>query len=232
MNHEPADLTLTHPPAPDAAAPAAPASAAAAAPALDGAGAAKVVGDAGLAAAIDRASDVARDLSAAERPAKRQRGQRGPDVKPRAPRGSKSVGAVAELAPAMGQVSFEGAAPEPVLPPVPSFDEEMAEAVVENTLGLLNDGAAMLVESYGLRQHGDKGAAAAAGESVRMTPKAQKAIHDGSILLLKQNAVDLKNAPWVMLLTGFGVWGAQIAGACRAQRALAESARRPVTGGQ
>lgn len=146
--------------------------------------------------------------------------KRGPDKKPRKPRGNSVP--LDNLVDGPGETLLEEGTPTPLAGVVeiePTFDEETAREMVEIGIGLLNDGASAIVRAIAKKETGDEKLAIEAGESVRMTEKIEKTVKTGAVKCAKKYAVRMDYAPEIMLGGGLVIWAGQVSMTAKALRA-------------
>ena len=166
---------------------------------------------------------------------KRKRGDRGPDRKPRKPRGLFPGERVPleELERGAHKTLLDESPPAPLAPfvetPTP-FDEETARTLVEIGVGLLNDGAAAIVRAVAKKETGDDGLADAAASEIRMSQKIEQTIKTGAVQCAKKYAVRLDYAPEIMLGGGLVIWAGQLSLSVKALKAKGAEIRARTEG--
>ena len=155
---------------------------------------------------IERASAIAVEQHLSDA---RGRGKRGPDKRPR----RRAV----PLAPMGNGAADPFVAENPAIPlspgwddAPPTFDEEVAQSLIDVAVGLLNDGAAAVIRVAAKKETGDDALANEAAASVRMPEKIEAAVKKGAMECAKKYAVRLDYAPEVMLGGGLLIWAGQI----------------------
>lgn len=181
-------------------------------PGNNSSGAPTIVVAPGLAEKIERAAASAVDqhISGAK---KRGRGERGPDKKPRRPRGAGQGISLADMDQGPGDPLLEEGTPVPlegIIPDDPPFDEKAASAVVDIALGLLNDCASGVTRFFSERWTGDKSFAEECSNAVVMSGKTESAIRLGGNLCAKKYSVKMESAPEWILVGGVLVWAGTV----------------------
>jgi hypothetical protein len=185
----------------------------------DAGGTPGTIGDIGPLPAIERAAAVAVEQHLSEA---RGRGKRGPDKRTRRTR-------AVPLAPMGNGAADPFVAENPAVPlspgwddAPPTFDEEVAQSLIDVAVGLLNDGAAAVIRAVAKKETGDDVLAAEAAASVRMPEKIEAAVKKGAMECAKKYAVRLDYAPEVMLGGGLLIWAGQVV---IVKKSLAEKGR-------
>ena len=185
-------------------------------PVSDGKGTGAIDGSIALLEKIQRGSAGAVDQFLSE--SAKTPGKRGPDKKPRKPRGVSA----SPLGNSQGEAPLAEGSPTPLEPLVvesASFDEETARQLVEIGVGLLNDGAAAIVRAVAKKETGDDKLADEAANAVRMSEKIESAVKTGGVLCAKKYAVRMDYAPELMLGGGLIIWAGQVSMSVKALKA-------------